>query len=485
MSKLNMISRKMILVMILLLSLTILSACSDDEVNESGVIDIIDDDDDDDVDCLITPEDPECMPDITGPGIVNVLDELPSDPITITFWHGYSSYNEDLLDDFIDEFELLYPNITVNALNNGYITELAAIAFFAYGINQAPTMVLGYGDQIAKLSPAWVPLDDFIYDDNFGININDYIGDFVNESKQFEDGYMTSLPFSKTTDVVVINKTLFEANGLIVKTDEPYSWAELDELSSILVGDGANQCEYLINYDHPEKLFITGTYQWDGEYTNASGDVLIDNANTKAMMDYIRIRFENNTFAIPTVWGELFGDQKFKSEDVCMSVTAVGGVGYYVPSNDEFEIAMGMLPQYDTSNPVYNQFGPSIAIINSASDAERLAAWLFMTYITNTENSARWAINSHYSPVRYSSYVTDIYTDYLNNPSTENTYFSMAMNAAYLQIDHYQYVPAFYTSPIHYGSASVRQEAELAIKLLLAGNSTTEEIIDAFINNLD
>ena len=60
---------------------------------------------------------------------------------------------------------------------------------------------------------------------------------------------------------------------------------ELEVYADTIVGPGENQCEFLINYDSAANLFITGTRQWEGGYTNIAGEVLVDNTNTITMLN--------------------------------------------------------------------------------------------------------------------------------------------------------------------------------------------------------
>ena len=55
---------------------------------------------------------------------VVVLDELPTEKITITFWHVYGQGKSALLDEMIADFELLYPNIEVDSVPQGGYSDL-------------------------------------------------------------------------------------------------------------------------------------------------------------------------------------------------------------------------------------------------------------------------------------------------------------------------------------------------------------------------
>ena len=163
-------------------------------------------------------------------------------------------------------------------------------------------MVMGYSHDMADYLriDSIIPLDDFIYNDNFGVDLSDFVDDFVEEAKQYSDGLMFTMPVTKSTEVMVVNATIFEANGLTVKTDSPYTWAELDLLADTLVGDGENQCEYLINYEVSSNLFTNSLYQFGGDYTNSNGELLFNNATTISMMDVFKNRFNDKTLTIPT-----------------------------------------------------------------------------------------------------------------------------------------------------------------------------------------
>ena len=419
-----------------------------------------------------------------APGIINVLSELPTEDITITFWHVYGDSKGALLQNYIDEFEDLYPNITVDAESQGGYDDLRSKTILAISAGSTPTLLVGYPDHVAGYlnGNAVIPLDDFVYDDTWGVEIDDFIDSYIDENRQYAGGYMYSLPYSKSTEMVVINKTMFDANetaltaaGVALKYDEPYTWAELDLIADIMVGDGANQCPYLINFDSSANFFINSIRQWDGGYTNSDGDILVDNTNTLAMLEYVQDRFEDNTFALPLAWNAAYGSEDFKKQNVCMTVGSTAGISYNVPSDGAFEIVVAPIPQYDLTSKAATQQGPNIAIMSDTTDAERLAAWLLIEYITNAENTAKWSMLTGYLPVRYSGYNSDFYQDFLDDPDPDYIYESMTANAAFLQLDYNQYDPAFAGAT---SSSGARLQAGIVMEAIFAGYDVQEAITD-------
>lgn len=374
-----------------------------------------------DVDCDLYPTHVDCVTDgpiVEGPpGLVNVLSELPDEEITITFWHVYGQSKEALLLDYIAEFEEMYPNVTIEASSQGGYDDLRNKTILAISAGETPTMLVGYPDHVAGYlnGSAVIPLDDFIYDETHGVDLDDFIPSYVDENRQYAGGYMYSLPYSKSTEMMVINVDKFAANGITVPTDRPLTFTELETYADTMVGTGENQCEYLINYDSSANFFINNVRMWGGGYTNTAGEILVEDENTISMLETVSAYFQDKTIALPIAWNQQYGSTNFKEGDACMTVGSTAGISYNIPSGDNaFEIAVAPIPQWDADNMSAVQQGPNVAIMSNSTDAERLAAWLFIKYITEAEQTAEWSMLTGYLPVRYSAFNSDKYQFFLD-----------------------------------------------------------------------
>jgi multiple sugar transport system substrate-binding protein len=69
------------------------------------------------------------------------------------------------------------------------------------------------------------------------------------------------------------------------------------------------------------------------------------------------------------------------------------------------------LPQSDPSKPRTVQFGANVAIFKSTTE-KQLASWLFIKWMSETDQSAQFAATSYYMPVRKSSADAQILKDY-------------------------------------------------------------------------
>ncbi len=378
------------------------------------------------VDCDEQPDHETCL----GYPVVNVLDELPQEDITITFWHVYGSSKGELLNDYIEEFQALYPNITIEAESKGGYDDLRTNTILAISSKSTPTMVVAYPDHVAGYlnGSIVVPLDEYIAHETWGIDLDDFIDSYVAENNQYKYGKMFSLAYSKSTEMMVINVDKFEANGITVgpganvsegenlhlSTTEPMDYTDIENFAEVVMGDGADKCEYFISYDSSANMFINNVRQWDGGYTNSLGEILIDNDNTRAMLTKMDEYFKAKIMAVPIVWNQDYASTNFKEQDVCLTVGSTAGISYNVPQDNAFEINVGVIPQYDEEHLSAVQQGPNVAVLGNSTDAERLAAWLFIKYITEAEQTSRWSMLTGYLPVSDSGYAEPKYQFFLD-----------------------------------------------------------------------
>lgn len=425
----------------------------------------------------------------SGEIVVNVLDELPAETTTIQFWHIYGQGKAALLDKMIAEFEAEYPNIKVDSVSQGSYSDLLSKTKKAIGTGVTPDVIVGYPDHFAEYIDLGgiIPLDKFIESEKWGVDLNDFVDSYVAENQQYSDG-MYSMPYSKSTEMLVYNKTYFSAQGYEFTDNQVLTWEEIETMADKMVGTGDNQCEFMINYDSSANLFINASKQWGAGYTDDDGNILVDNPTTKSMLDYFKGLIDEDILALPLEWEEAYGSKNFLAKDVCMTVGSTAGISYNDPAKqlepaEQFDIGVLPIPQFDGKTEAAMQQGPNIAVMENADDAERLASWLFLTFLTNSENTARWAIDTGYLPVRKSGFASTLYQEFLNNPDADYLVESDSANAAYAQIGYNKYDPAF-AGIGKISSAKAREEAGYAFEAVYVGTLTVEQALEEMIKQL-
>jgi multiple sugar transport system substrate-binding protein len=439
-------------------------------------------------------------------------------------------------------------------------------------------MALGYPDHFAGYVQAGAAysLNNFIYSNiryevmdststiagefvDVSLDLENFVPGYLAENNQYVGGQYYSMPYSKSTETMAINRTVVKQHVAAIRaagidvSDEgffshttPLTFTQVQTLGTILLNDTATtdvanfQCGYLLNYDSSGNMFINMSRQFGAPYTNSAGEILINNDTTKSMLNYINAMFTSRTFVLPNQFGQLYGSTNFKYGDICMTVGSTAGVLYNIPTSLDvaanlkfgiFDVDFLQVPQpVATSGQTvtlsdgttnYNftgslssvQQGPNIGIFKNASTNEKLFAWLFIKYITSAENTALWAMDTGYLPVRLSAYTSDVliqltptfsttYVDFLSiatdywtadgdvdwaatDERWDYLHSSMVANIAKNQALYYQYDPAFPAGSSSAGSATIRVEAGYCLENIYNKSKTPTQALAFLMNQID
>ena len=102
--------------------------------------------------------------------------------------------------------------------------------------------------------------------------------------------------------------------------------------------------------------------------------------------------------------------------------------GYAYLNNDgAFEIAVVEVPVFQGKDKAVMQQGASLFVTNNVSAEAQYAAYEFVKFATNAENTAKFATATGYLPVRKSAIETDIVKNILND---ETSLYSKVYNVA-------------------------------------------------------
>jgi multiple sugar transport system substrate-binding protein len=415
----------------------------------------------------------------------------------------------DGLADLLAEFKDEYPKIEVelDAVSGGY-EELRRLTILDIQNSRAPQMVIGYPDHFAEYysGDAVTNLDYLINGKNgyTEAELKDFVPSYLAEGKGFDDAdkeALYSLPFNKSTEVMIYNKTMFEElkkydAGIVV----PKTWQEVKTVSEKInavvaagkIDDFAESLgietvlktpsEYLadnifapISYDSTANAFITISRQWDGKYTerakNDQGYALFDNANTKAGLKYFQDEATAGRFAVAETFNASYASDAFIALKTLMTIGSSAGVNYNSPKGGEFELGVTEIPyNADNANNKYViQQGTNIAILSQSTNLQRSAAWLLMKFLLEPANSAKFAMaTGGYLPVRLSSYESAEYKEYLTNPPLDKKYLSEGANVALSYIDKgYK----FFIDDAFIGSSAIRTEVAATFSSIIVNKS--------------
>ncbi len=406
-------------------------------------------------------------------GNVNVV-AYDGSEVTLTFYHTMGANLKGVLDQYITEFNKLYPNITIDhssqgdypGLRNNIATELAA--------ENSPNIAYCYPDHVALYNKTKrvVQLDGFIDSDlevtdalgnttTMGFTdeqIADFIPGYYDEGKAYGDNKMYTLPFSKSTEVLYYNKTEFAKQNWKV----PTTWDEMETLCAQIKAVYPNDIPF--GYDSEANWFITMTEQMGTPYTSASGKekYLFNTAENRAFVEKFRVWYEKGYFTTEEIYGGTYTSALFTETDPdeqksYMCIGSSAGASYQNPKNADgshpFEVGVTMIPQVNPEKPKAIQQGPSVCIFKK-SDMEVAASWLFIKYFTTkVEFQADFSMMSGYSPVIQSAFEDPIYKeDFLNLADGNDKLQATCVLQTLQQKD------CYYVSPAFVGSSAARDQ---------------------------
>lgn len=415
--------------------------------------------------------------------------------VTIEFWNTKGAPYDGVINAAIESFKVVEPHVTVkNVKQSVGIGQLQGVVTKGFSTGIYPDIVEGYPDHVSTYIDyeKVVNLDTLMNDSEIGWTEDekaDYVEAYIKEGQEYIVEGTYSLPFSKSTEILLYNKTLLDGIDLSSidptindgrKLNDRYffnlTWDEFfDKLCPALMKyneslpadekilDTTLPDYAILGYDSDDNLSITLAQQYGLPFTSLDREVGKGEAlfNTPEMVDKINWISEMASKKYIMTQGGLgtYTNSLLDKRGVLFIVSSTGGLSHCVVKGTE--IGAGILPQPVKSDTTYNKVisqGPSICLLkHDGADAElrQQASWLFYKHLTNFDNGLAWALNGGYSPIRHSvleseEYLATIDVDNAGAHDSLNHLMAVA-NTAITKFQDY-----FYTTPAFKGSAECR-----------------------------
>jgi ABC-type glycerol-3-phosphate transport system substrate-binding protein len=179
-----------------------------------------------------------------------------------------------------------------------------------------------------------------------------------------------------------------------------------------------------------------------------------------------------------TLGNGTYTSTKFTAKEIMMSVGSTGGTTYNYTEN--FTTGVAALPQADLDAGKVIMQGPSVCFFSKATADQKLAAWLFYKFITNTKNSAIWSVSTGYNPVRTSSFTDPVYTTRSDTTGAKGLVKTVA---DFLADSANHYSDWYYTSPAFKGSSTARVQMGALMGSVMLGTKTVEKAFTDAMSN--
>ena len=399
-------------------------------------------------------------------GSSDMVTEL-TEPITIEMWHYMNGGQADALNSIIEDFNATNDKgITVNAISQGSIVDLNKKVISAAQSNSLPAIINVYPDIATGLieDKKLVNLSSFINDKNVGMadEMDDFVDSFIQETSQWNNGEVYGLPMTKSTEVLYVNKNMLESLGYTLEDLEGLTFEKLAEISNKAVTELGVAG---FGFDSSSNAFISSLKMNGLDFVDSKGTINVDNEWVREYMTFFQKQAESGAFRIA-------GEDKFLSNPfvnqkmLCYQGSSAGYA--YLNNGGAFEIAVVEVPVFEGKDKAVIQQGASLFVTNNVSAEAQYAAYEFVKFATNAENTAKFATATGYLPVRKSAVETEIVKNILND---ETSLYSQVYNVAQKSLPYSYYTPAINNAQ------SARTVAQEKYEAFMSGSIKDVEVL--------
>lgn len=414
--------------------------------------------------------------------------------VTITFYHTMGANLVGVLNNYIAEFNKLYPKIHIEHTQIGGYDDVRDQISTELTTNAQPNIAYCYPDHVAlyNLAGSVITLDNLINStievtradgskETLGLTeaqIADFIEGYYNEGKQFGDGLMYTMPLSKSTEVLYYNATFFKEHNLT----PPTTWEEMGELCKKIKEIDPKSIP--LGYDSEANWFITMCEQYGSPYTSATGDhFLFNNETNRNFVKMFREWYQKGYLTTQKIYGAYTSGLFTSTNEVksYMSIGSSAGATHQRPTANAdgsypFDVGIATIPQVSETNKKVISQGPSLCVFKKANQnpQEVVASWLFVKYLTTTvEFQAEFSMTSGYVPVIKSVSDNAEYKKFIDGANGGTNIAALSAKVCLEQEE------AYYTSPAFDGSSKARDQVGALLAKCLSANDGGD--VDAMI----
>lgn len=328
---------------------------------------------------------------------------LQSNKVKVTFWHGLSGPLGDTLNQMIREFNRTHDDIEVVANPISSYAALSQKLMASIQAKKQPDIAQVFESWTSKYIEAGVlcSFDELMKEDkNFDpASLQDIYPVFL-QSNTF-NGTIYSYPFNKSVRAYFYNKDDFYRAGFDPNYF-PKTWEEFrsycNKLTADTNGDGKPD-KFGTNFNVNEWQFINLLHQAGGTILDANKEPVLNSSAGVEALSYLTdlILKDKSVYLVR----EYEGQNDFLAGIVAMYEGSSVSITHMRQQPINFNIGYAPLPIHKTPKSAVS--GANIVIFKSGDRKREQAAFEFIKWFTDTEQTARWSAKTCYMPVRRSA----------------------------------------------------------------------------------
>jgi sn-glycerol 3-phosphate transport system substrate-binding protein len=322
--------------------------------------------------------------------------EMRDGRVVVTFWYAYGDLTRKVLLELVAQYNASQSRVVVDAVHQGDYFECLAKLRTGIAAGAEPTLSHVVCEVVPYLARAGVlePLDD--YD---GARAIPFVP-ALSQAGAFEGGDrepLVSIPFNRSTPIAFANAHALDEAGV----RPPHTWNELESAARALTrrspgGDVRWGFEVPISWWY----WVAMVGQAGGRLVENDGRVTLGGeAGEKAIRLWQRLVHEDHVMRPPPgrdyqAWQS--SNESFLQERIAVMWSSTAFVRY-LENNARFPVLAAPLPA-DVRASVPTG-GTMFVLMRAAPDAEKQAAWDFVRWMCDPEQTIAWSTRTGYMPV--------------------------------------------------------------------------------------
>lgn len=323
----------------------------------------------------------------------------------------------DTIQALTDEYVASNEGVNIEAVYAGSYKETVTKALTAARGGKPPQLSVILSVDMFTLidEDVIIPFDDLAKSDEDKAWMSAFYPAFMKNSQT--GGKTYGIPFQRSTPVLYWNKEAFSEVGLDPEVP-PANWDEMVDFSSKLVKkDSSGNVERwgvrIPSSGFPYWLFQGLTTQNDVILANEDGNqTFFDDPKVVEALQYLVDLSQKHQVMAPGIieWGAT--PKAFFEGQTAMMWTSTGNLTN-VRDNAPFDFGVGLLPANKQRGAPTG--GGNFYIFRESSDEQKAAAFEFVKWITEPEQSAKWTIATGYVAPRPDTWDTATMKNYTDN----------------------------------------------------------------------
>lgn len=334
-------------------------------------------------------------------------------PVEIEFWTLLSGQLGQKLAELIEEYDAANENVTIENVNSGSYNAQQQKMLAAVAAGDFPTIsMIDYKNVPFYAANGWLePINDYASKEDMADFIPGLLDDLT------LDGKIYALPYNRSTQGLYYNKELFAQAGLDPDVP-PETWEDVVEYGKV-IGKLGEEYHGIYAIGNMQWYYEPMVYEWGGEFADASGRFTFNDAKGVEVAQFLQdLVYVEKVAVVPSILSGSWDQQavEFVNGKVGMMRQSTA-LNRYIQGVVDFDWGFTMFPA-GPNGRVVTGGGANVAIGAKSSEAEKKAAWEFLNWLTNTENSATFHMNTGYMPSRRSvQQLDEVKTFYEENPT--------------------------------------------------------------------